>query len=236
MQPAVVGQQFGDYELLEEIARGGMGVVYKARQRGLKRLVALKTIQAGEFANADQILRFQTEAQSVARLNHPGIVPVYEVGIYRGLHFFSMQYLAGGSLADRLKEGPLPARDGAAIVRQVAEAVQAAHEQQIIHRDLKPGNILLDEQGVPRVTDFGLAKQLDSDDGLTQTGDVMGTPSYMAPEQAQGQQDRIGPATDVYALVQSCITPSPAARRSKVPARSRPCARLSSKNRCRHDS
>ena len=145
-QHAAAGRQFGDYELLEEIARGGMGVVYKARQRGLKRLVALKTIQAGEFANADQILRFQAEAQSVARLNHPGIVPVYEVGIYRGLHFFSMQYLAGGSLADRLKDGPLPPRDGAVIVRQVAEAVQAAHEQQIIHRDLKPGNILLDEQ------------------------------------------------------------------------------------------
>lgn len=194
------GRIFGDYEILEELGEGGMGVVYKARQRSLKRLVALKTIRAGEFANADQILRFQAEAQSVARLNDPGIVPVYEVGVYRGLHFFSMQYLAGGSLSDRLKEGPLPARDGAMIVRQVAEAVHAAHQQQIIHRDLKPQNILLDEQGVPRVTDFGLAKQLDADDGLTRTGDVMGTPSYMAPEQAQGQLDQIGAATDVYAL------------------------------------
>lgn len=194
------GHTSGDYEILSELGAGGMGVVYKARQRSLKRLVALKTIRAGEFANADQILRFQAEAQSVARLNHPGIVPVYEVGIYRGLHFFSMQYLPGGSLSDRLKEGPLPARDGAVIVRQVAEAVQAAHDQQLIHRDLKPGNILLDEQGVPRVTDFGLAKQLDGDQGLTQTGDVMGTPSYMAPEQAQGQLDQIGSPTDVYAL------------------------------------
>ncbi|MGE0606779.1 MAG: SUMF1/EgtB/PvdO family nonheme iron enzyme [Pirellulales bacterium] len=197
---AVAGQLFGDYELLEEIARGGMGVVYKARQRGLKRLVAIKTIQAGEFANADEILRFQVEAQSVARLTHPGIVPVYEVGVCRGLQFYSMQYLTGGSLADRLQLGPMPPREGAVLVRQVAQAMQAAHEQKIIHRDLKPGNILLDEQGVPRVTDFGLAKQLDSDDGLTHTGDVMGTPSYMAPEQAEGRLDQIGVGTDIYAL------------------------------------
>jgi tetratricopeptide (TPR) repeat protein/tRNA A-37 threonylcarbamoyl transferase component Bud32 len=198
--PDRVLRLFGDYELLQELARGGMGVVYKARQRKLNRVVALKMILAGQLASPADVQRFYTEAEAAAQLDHPGIVRIYEVGELDGQHFFSMSYVAGGSLATAVKDGPLPPSEAAALVRKVAEAVAYAHSRGIIHRDLKPANILLDERGQPQVTDFGLAKRLAADSQLTGTGQVMGTPSYMPPEQAQGTIQDIGPASDVYAL------------------------------------
>jgi tetratricopeptide (TPR) repeat protein/tRNA A-37 threonylcarbamoyl transferase component Bud32 len=198
--PDSVLRIFGDYELLQELARGGMGVVYKARQRKLNRVVALKMILAGQLASAADVQRFYTEAEAAAQLDDPGIVRIYEVGEQGGQHFFSMSYVAGGSLAAAVKDGPLPPREAAALVRKVAEAVAYAHGRGIIHRDLKPANILLDEGGQPQVTDFGLAKRLAADSQLTGTGQVMGTPSYMPPEQAQGRVQEVGPTSDVYAL------------------------------------
>ncbi len=191
---------FGDYELLEEIARGGMGVVYKARQVSLNRAVALKMILAGQLASEPDVRRFRLEAEAAANLDDPGIVPIYEVGEHEGQHYFSMGFVEGESLAEKVAAGPLPARQAAWLVRSVAESVQYAHDRGVIHRDLKPANVLLDRQGKPRITDFGLAKTTRDDRGLTATGQVMGTPSYMPPEQAAGRVDEIGPATDVYAL------------------------------------
>lgn len=191
---------FADYEILSEIARGGMGVVYKARQKGLNRTVALKMILAGSLASSADVKRFQAEAAAAAALEHSGIVPIYEIGERAGQHFFSMAFVDGQSLQTRLKDGPLPAREAAELILVIAEAVQYAHSKGIVHRDLKPHNILLDSTGQPKVTDFGLAKRLDHQDGLTNTGDVLGTPSYMAPEQALGKVSAIGPRTDVYAL------------------------------------
>jgi hypothetical protein len=176
-----------------------MGVVYRARQVSLGRIVALKMILAGQFAGETEVRRFHAEAQAAGSLDHPGIVPVFEVGQHDGHHFLAMAFVDGPSLDARLQAGPLPPREAAALVRQVAEAVSAAHDHGIIHRDLKPHNILLDHDGRPRVTDFGLAKRLDGGSELTGTGQVLGTPSYMAPEQASGTRD-VGPAADVYAL------------------------------------
>ena len=191
---------FGDYELLCEIARGGMGVVYKARQVSLNRPVALKMILAGQLANDTDVKRFYTEAEAAANLDHPGIVPIYEVGQHDGQHYFSMGLVDGDSLAQRLAAGPLPSREAAALIVKVAQAIEYAHRQGVIHRDLKPGNILLDLSGNPRVTDFGLAKMIAGDSSLTASGQIMGTPSYMAPEQAGGGRGEVGPAADVYAL------------------------------------
>jgi len=191
---------FGDYELLDVIARGGMGIVYKARQVSLNRIVALKMILSGEFASKVEIDRFYSEAKAAALLDHPGIVPIYEVGEHEGKHFFSMTYVEGSSLASKLNGGPLEPMQAACTMLEVAQAVHYAHEQGVIHRDLKPSNILLDLQGRPRVTDFGLAKRLTEDTGMTVSGDVLGTPSYMPPEQAAGQINTICPASDVYAL------------------------------------
>lgn len=192
--------QFGDYELLAEIGRGGMGVVYKARQVSLNRVVALKMMLGGQFAAMSATRRFRTEAQAVAKLNHPGIVTVYEVGERDGQSFFSMGFVDGSNLATRLQSGPLPPQEAARVVQAVADAIQHAHEQGVIHRDLKPQNILLDENGQPKVTDFGLAKLARGSSELTETGQVLGTPAYMPPEQAAGQRRQIGPASDVYAL------------------------------------
>ena len=191
---------FGDYELLEEIARGGMGVVYKARQVSLNRIVALKMILAGQLASEADVQRFRTEAEAAANLDHPGIVPIYEVGVHEDQHYFSMGYVEGQSLADRIHAGPLPADEAAAIVRKVAEAVAYAHRQGVIHRDLKPANVLMDQTGQPRITDFGLAKRVGSDSDLTATGQILGTPSYMPPEQAEGKLNRIKETSDVYSL------------------------------------
>ena len=190
----------GDYELVEEIARGGMGVVYKALQVSLNRIVAVKMILAGLLATKADHDRFHAEAQAAAVLDHPNIVPIFEVGEHEGQHYFSMGYVDGESLATRLAEGPLPPNEAAELVATVAGAVEYAHRQGVIHRDIKPSNILIDSKGRPRVTDFGLAKRVNGGSDLTTTGQVLGTPSYMAPEQAAGQINAIGPAADVYAL------------------------------------
>jgi tRNA A-37 threonylcarbamoyl transferase component Bud32 len=202
-EPGPQGQplasSFGDCELLEEIGHGGMGVVYKARQRGLDRVVALKMILHAEHADTDERRRFRAEAEAVARLQHPNIVTVHEVGEVGGRPFFSLEFCAGGSLDRRLRGRPLPPREAAALLESLARAMQAAHDKGIVHRDLKPANVLLGESGVPKIADFGLAKRLDVA-GLTTSGAVMGTPPYMAPEQARGDGKAIGPAADVYAL------------------------------------
>ena len=192
---------FGDYELLEEIARGGMGVVYKARQVNLKRTVALKLILAGQLAGPQEVERFHAEAEAAAKLDHPGIVPIFEVGQHEGQHYFSMAFVDGESLARSLAHGVMEPREAASLMKRVAEAIAYAHVEGVIHRDLKPGNILLDKDGIPRITDFGLAKRVEGESqGLTATGQVLGTPSYMPPEQAEGDNARIGPLADVYSL------------------------------------
>jgi WD40 repeat protein/tRNA A-37 threonylcarbamoyl transferase component Bud32 len=191
---------FGDYELLEEIARGGMGVVYKARQVRLNRIVAVKMILSGQLASPADLERFHTEAEAAAKLDHPGIVPIFEVGQHEGQQYFSMGFVEGQSLSARMTQGLLPEREAAKIVSTVCDAVQYAHDQGVIHRDLKPGNILVDHRGNPRITDFGLAKLIESHSELTGTGQILGTPSYMPPEQAAGKADQIGPAVDVYSL------------------------------------
>jgi serine/threonine protein kinase len=200
----------GDYELLEEIGRGGMGVVYKARQRGLNRLVAVKMILSGPFANEESIQRFQIGAKAAAHLQHPNIVAIHEVGVHEGLHYFSMDYVPGRSLAQILTDRgsdrsaqPATQESFAQIVawmRAIAEAVQFAHQQGIIHRDLKPSNIVIDPANQPRITDFGLAKRLDERSDLTMTGQVLGAPSYMPPEQASGKRGEAGIHSDVYSL------------------------------------
>jgi tetratricopeptide (TPR) repeat protein/tRNA A-37 threonylcarbamoyl transferase component Bud32 len=188
------------YEVLAELGRGAMGAVFKARQVKLNRLVALKMILGGDLASANGLARFRAEGEAVARLRHPNIVQVYDSGEQAGVPFFSMEFVAGGSLADQLRGTPMPPRPAAALAEILARAVQAAHGQGIVHRDLKPANILLDTDGTPKIADFGLAKQLGSSSGQTASGAVMGTPSYMAPEQAAGRTRDVGPAADVYAL------------------------------------
>jgi WD40 repeat protein/tRNA A-37 threonylcarbamoyl transferase component Bud32 len=195
---------FGDYELLEEIARGGMGVVYRARQLSLNRPVALKMITAGQLATRASIQRFHTEAEAAARLDHPNIVPIYEIGQYEAQHYFSMKLIAGGTLADlSLKakvQSPKSPECAARLVGTVARAVHYGHQRGILHRDLKPTNILLDEQGGPHVTDFGLAKLVEDDSSLTVSATMLGTPAYMAPEQAAGRARQLTTAADIYSL------------------------------------
>jgi tetratricopeptide (TPR) repeat protein len=188
------------YEILEELGRGGMGVVYKARQLGLNRLVALKMVLAGAHASTAELERFRAEGEAVARLQHPHVVQVFDVGEQAGLPYYSLELCEGGSLEMKLRGTPLPPKEAAALVEKLARAVQAAHDRGVIHRDLKPANVLLMADGTPKVTDFGLAKLLDSPRQRTRTGAVMGTPSYMAPEQAGGVTRAVGPAADTYAL------------------------------------
>ncbi len=204
-------EMVGDYEVLGELGRGGMGVVYRARQRRLNRVVALKMILAGSHAGPEELSRFRREAAAIACLQHPNIVQVHESGEYQGKPFFSLEFIDGGSLDRKLNAAPLPPREAAALVETLARAMHAAHEQGIIHRDLKPANVLLTKDGTPKITDFGLAKKLD-EAGLSLSGAVMGTPSYMAPEQASGQVRAIDARTDVYALgavLYECLTGRP---------------------------
>ncbi len=192
---------FGKFELLHEVGRGGMGVIWKARQKDLDRVVAVKMILANQLASREQIDRFVAEAKTMARLHHPHIVRIHETGQQAGQHYFVMEFIAGCSLAERLRaHGPLPPDQAARALLPVARAVAYLHEQGIVHRDLKPSNILLDEQGQPYVTDFGLVKMLGTASGATATGAVLGTPAYMAPEQAAGRLDQVGPLSDVYSL------------------------------------
>ena len=193
-------RDFGQYELLSEIGRGGMGVVYKARQKDLDRIVAVKMILASFLASPEHVRRFQTEARAAARLRHSNIVPIHEVGQCHGQHYFAMEYIEGESLAERIARGPVSSDVAAGLVAAVARAVENLHQQGIVHRDLKRSNILLDRDGQPYVTDFGLAKVFESGSEMTATGVIAGTPNYMAPEQAAGRTSEVGPAADVYSL------------------------------------
>src|ERR1051326_1693765 len=202
-------RRFGDYELLEEIARGGMGVVYKARQTSLDRIVAIKMILSGQFASPTEVQRFRAEAKAAAALQHPGIVAIHEVGEQEGQLFFSMDYVQGQNLAQAIQDRPFPPARAAQCVKAIAEAIQYAHERGILHRDLKPSNVLIDDQGQPHVTDFGVAKRLESKSesrspkseiDLTLTGQVLGSPNSLPPEQAADKQRALSPASDVYSL------------------------------------
>lgn len=193
--PAIEG-----YDIAGLVGRGGMGVVYKARQKELQRDVALKMVLSGASASAEERARFRTEAKAVAQLQHPNIVQIYEIGEQAGCPFLALEYVGGGSLAQKIDGKPLTPRRAAELVADLARAVQHAHEQGIVHRDLKPANVLLTQSGVAKIADFGLAKRIDGELSHTQTGAVLGSPSYMAPEQAEGKVRAIGPATDVYAL------------------------------------
>jgi serine/threonine protein kinase/Tfp pilus assembly protein PilF len=192
--------EFGDYELLEEIGRGGQGVVYRARQKSLNRPVALKVIGLGQWAAKVHLKRFRLEAEAAARLDHPCIVPIHEVGEREGCCYFSMNLVEGRQLDEVVRREPLPLRPAAELITKLARAVHYAHEHGILHRDIKPGNILLDAKGEPHLTDFGLARLVETESTVTQTLEVLGTPSYMAPEQAVGNNERVSSATDIYGL------------------------------------
>jgi serine/threonine protein kinase len=202
-----------NYEILRELGRGGMGVVYLARQVQLERLVALKMILSGWSAGQDALTRFQREAEAIARLQHPNIVQVFDAGEHEGKPYLALEFCGGGNLADKLGGSPLPAREAALLVTTLAQATHAAHQAQMVHRDLKPSNVLLTPDGTPKITDFGLAKRLDDTDAyLTQSGLIVGTPSYMAPEQATGKSKNVGPACDIYslgAILYECLTGRP---------------------------
>src|SRR5882724_5162775 len=192
--------EFGDYALLEEIGRGGQGVVYRARQKSLNRTVALKVIGLGQWSTTPHLRRFRHEAEAAARLEHPQIVPIYEIGERDGSCYFSMKFIVGGQLDAILKREPMSIRRAAELLVKIARTVQFAHERGILHRDIKPGNILLDRHGEPHLTDFGLARLIEHQSTITNSFDVLGTPSYMAPEQAAGRTKELTPAADVYSL------------------------------------
>src|SRR5215471_17764338 len=197
---AKVFGQLGDYELLEEVGRGGQGVVFRARQKSLNRIVALKIIGLGQWATRAHLKRFRLEAEAAARLDHPCIVPIYEIGERDGQCYFSMKFVEGGQLDEVVKQAPMSARQAVELVAKVARTVHYAHEHGILHRDIKPGNILVDAKGEPNLTDFGLARLVESESTVTHTVEVLGTPSYMAPEQATGNNNKLTSATDVYGL------------------------------------
>src|SRR5437667_405873 len=193
-------KDFGDYELLEEIGRGGQGIVYRARQKSLNRLVALKVIGLAHWATEAHVKRFRMEAEAAASLNHPCIVPIYEVGERDGACYFSMGLVDGGQLDAVAKREPMPIRHAAELIAKLARTVHYAHEHGILHRDIKPGNVLLDAKGEPHLTDFGLARLVETESTVTRTMEVLGTPSYMAPEQAVGNNAAVSSVTDVYGL------------------------------------
>ena len=192
--------ELGDYELLEEVGRGGQGVVFRARQKSLNRIVALKVIGLGQWATKAHLKRFRLEAEAAASLDHPCIVPIYEVGERDGQCYFSMKFVEGGQLDEVVKHTPMSIRQAVELIAKVARTVHYAHEHGILHRDIKPGNILLDAKGEPHLTDFGLARLVESESTVTRTLEVLGTPSYMAPEQAAGNNAKLTSATDVYGL------------------------------------
>jgi eukaryotic-like serine/threonine-protein kinase len=198
--PADVLKDFGDYELLEEIGRGGQGVVYRARQKSLNRIVALKVIGLGQWATQAHLKRFRREAEAAANLDHPCIVPIYEVGEREGSCYFSMKFIDGGQLDEVARRAPISIRNAAELIAKLARTVHYAHEHGILHRDIKPGNILVDAKGEPHLTDFGLARLSETKSTVTHTMDMLGTPSYMAPEQASGHNEQLTSATDVYGL------------------------------------
>ena len=206
--PGSTLRYFGDYEILEELGRGGMGVVYKARQVSLNRFVAIKLILAGQLASEMEVRRFRTEAEAAAKLDHPSIVPIFEIGEHEGHHFFSMKLVEGGSLSERVTHATdqrssadkSDIRDSALVIAQIARAVHYAHQRGVLHRDLKPSNILLDAQAQPHLTDFGLAKMLEHDSGMTYSGAIMGTPNYLPPEMAAGKAKEVTTAADVFSL------------------------------------
>jgi serine/threonine-protein kinase len=191
---------FDDYELLEEVGRGGMGIVYRSRQKSLDRIVAVKMLLRRDLATAADLARFRSEAEAAARLDHPGIVSIFEVGECGGHPFYSMRFIEGTTLAKRLATGGVLPREAATILARVAEAVDAAHRGGVLHRDLKPSNILIDAAGKPHVSDFGLAKRIEADQDVTHTGAILGTPCYMSPEQAAGSRGDVGPTSDVWSL------------------------------------
>src|SRR6266487_4314446 len=193
-------KDFGDYELLEEIGRGGQGVVYRARQKSLNRIVALKVIGLGQWATKVHLKRFRLEAEAAASLDHPCIVPIYEVGERDGQCYFSMKFVEGGQLDAVVRRSSMSIRHAVELIAKVARTVHYAHEHGILHRDIKPGNILLDAKGEPHLTDFGLARLVETESTVTRTMEVLGTPSYMAPEQAVGNNSAVSSVTDVYGL------------------------------------
>lgn len=212
-------RQCGDYELLDVVGRGGMGVVYKARQVNLNRLVAVKMILEGRLASQSDVQRFQIEAQAAGRLSHPNLVTIHEIGELDGRHFYSMDYIDGISLAQLVKEGPQDSKRAARYLATIAEAIHAAHDHGILHRDLKPGNVLIDRDDEPHVTDFGLAKLVGDDSGLTASGATLGTPSYMPPEQAAGNRSKVNRTSDVYslgAILYALLTGQPPFRKETV--------------------
>ncbi len=199
-RPAKTLANFGDYELLEEIGRGGQGVVYRAHQKSLNRTVALKVIGLGHWATQAHLKRFRLEAEAAASLEHPGIVPIHEVGERDGSCYFSMKFIEGGQLDEMVRHEPMPIRRAVELIAKVARTIHYAHERGILHRDIKPGNILLDAKGEPHLTDFGLARLVETESTVTRTMEVLGTPSYMAPEQAVGNNSAVSSVTDVYGL------------------------------------
>jgi eukaryotic-like serine/threonine-protein kinase len=200
LRPAAMLADFGEYELLEEIGRGGQGVVYRAHQKSLNRTVALKVIGLGPWTTEAHLKRFRREAEAAASLDHPCIVPIYEVGEREGSCYFSMKFVKGGQLDEVAKRAPMPIRRAVELIAKLARTVHYAHEHGILHRDIKPGNILLDQKGEPLLTDFGLARLVETESTITRTMDVLGTPSYMAPEQAAGGTTKLNKATDIYGL------------------------------------
>src|SRR5437016_5510297 len=199
-RPSAALMDFGDYELLEQIGRGGQGVVFRARQKSLNRIVALKVIGLGQWATKAHLKRFRLEAEAAAKLEHPGIVPIHDVGERDGSCYFSMKFIEGGQLDEVVRRTPISIREAAELIAKVARTVHYAHEHGILHRDIKPGNILLDRNGEPHLTDFGLARLVEADSTVTGTLEVLGTPSYMAPEQAAGNNAAVSSDTDVYGL------------------------------------
>ncbi len=193
-------RRFGDYEILEEIARGAMGVVYRARQISLNRIVAVKMILSGQLADESDIRRFRLEAEAAASLQHPSIVAIYEIGPEDGQQYFSMECVAGENLSQIIRRGTLPPKQAARYVRQIAAAIHYAHRRGVTHRDIKPSNVLIDDKDQVRVTDFGLAKRVECDQRLTASDQIVGTVPYMAPEQVAGSRDRVGPVSDIYSI------------------------------------